>query len=68
MHGWKCHNQTLYTGILNKNVFFSLQKQDRNVIQVLSGGWYQWEGARYKERVWEGEYDGNMYSCMKMET
>jgi hypothetical protein len=30
--------------------------------------WYQWEGGGYKERVEEGECDGNiMYSCMKME-
>jgi hypothetical protein len=25
------------------------------------------EGGGYEERVQEGEYDGNMYSCMKME-
>jgi hypothetical protein len=31
------------------------------------GGWYQWEGRGYKERVQEGECSGNiMYSCMKM--
>jgi hypothetical protein len=42
--------------------------ESRKVKQVLPGGWYQWEGRRYKERVKEGEYDGNiMYSCMKME-
>jgi hypothetical protein len=38
------------------------------VNQVLSGGWYQWEGKRYKKKVKEGESSGNiMYSCMKME-
>jgi hypothetical protein len=36
--------------------------------QVLSGGWYQWEGRGHKERVEEGKYGGNaVYSCMKME-
>jgi hypothetical protein len=42
--------------------------ENRKVKQVLSGGWYQWEGGGYKERVQEGEYGGNsMYSCMKVE-
>jgi chitinase len=25
--------------------------EDRKVKQVLSGGWHQWEGGGYKERV-----------------
>jgi chitinase len=42
--------------------------EDRKVKQVLCGGWHQWEGGGYKDRVKEGEYDGNItYSCMKME-
>jgi hypothetical protein len=33
--------------------------------QILSGGWYQWEGGGHKERVEEDEYGENtMYSCM----
>jgi hypothetical protein len=40
----------------------------RKVKQVLSGGWYQWEGGGYKERMKEGGYGGYIiYSCMKME-
>jgi hypothetical protein len=32
---------------------------------VLYGDWYQWEGGRYKKRVKEAEYSGNiMHSCM----
>jgi hypothetical protein len=42
--------------------------EGKNVKQVLSGGWYQWEREEYKERVWEGEYGRNiLYPCMKME-
>jgi hypothetical protein len=42
--------------------------KDKKIKHVLSGDWYQWEGGGYKERVKEGEYNGNiMYSCMKME-
>jgi biotin-(acetyl-CoA carboxylase) ligase len=38
------------------------------VKQVLSESWHQWEGRGYKERMWEGDYSGNiMYSCLKME-
>jgi hypothetical protein len=28
-----------------------IKMNDRKVKQVLSGGWYQWEGGGYKERV-----------------
>jgi hypothetical protein len=42
--------------------------EDRKVRQILFGGWYQWEGGEYEERVCESEYGWNtMYSCMKME-
>jgi hypothetical protein len=57
-----------------QNSLYSYIKQtkmsffNRKVKQVLSRGWYQWEGEGYKERVWEGECGENiMYSCMKME-
>jgi hypothetical protein len=40
----------------------------RKVKWVLSWGWYLWEGGKYRERVKEGEYGGNIvYLCMKME-
>jgi hypothetical protein len=33
-----------------------------------SGGGYQWEVCRYKEKVNEGEYGGCiLYPCMKIE-
>jgi hypothetical protein len=33
-----------------------------------AGGWYQWEGGGYKERVKEGEYGANIeYTCMQIE-
>jgi hypothetical protein len=42
--------------------------KNRKVKQVLSVGWFQWEGGGHKERVTEDEYSENiMYSCMKME-
>jgi hypothetical protein len=48
--------------------FFPRKTEYRNANQVLSGGWYQWEGGRYKERVWESEYGGNItYSGKKKE-
>jgi hypothetical protein len=38
------------------------------VKQVLTGGWYQWEGGGYKERVKEAKCSGNiMHSTVKME-
>jgi hypothetical protein len=41
--------------------------ENRKEKQVPSGGWYLWEGVRYKERVKEGEYGRNItHSCMKM--
>jgi hypothetical protein len=53
----------LYNYIKQKNVFFY-----RKVKQVLSRGWYQWEGGEYKERVKKSECSRNiMYSCVKME-
>jgi hypothetical protein len=40
--------------------------KDRNIKQVLSGGWYSWERGEHKERVKQGTYGGNtIYSCMK---
>jgi hypothetical protein len=47
---------------------FFQKTEVKKVKQVQSGGWYQWEGGEYKERVKEGECGRNiMYSCMKME-
>jgi hypothetical protein len=40
-----------YIGILNKNVFFNKRMQNRRTEQVLSGGWYQWEGGRCEDTV-----------------
>jgi hypothetical protein len=34
--------------------------ENRMVKQLLSGGWYQWEGGRYKERVKEAERSRNI--------
>jgi hypothetical protein len=42
--------------------------ENRKVKQVLSGGWYQWEGGGHKERVKEGGCGENIvYLYMKME-
>jgi hypothetical protein len=42
--------------------------KNRKVKQVLSSGWYQWDGEENQEKVKEDEYSGNiMYSCTKME-
>jgi hypothetical protein len=42
--------------------------KDGKVKQVLSRGWYQWEGGGHKERAKEGKYGGSiMYLCVKME-
>jgi hypothetical protein len=38
--------------------FFKME--ERTVKQILSWGWYQWEGVKYKERMKEGEYGGNI--------
>jgi hypothetical protein len=40
--------------------FFFTKTENKNVNQVLSGGWYQWEGGGCKERVKEGECGGNI--------
>jgi hypothetical protein len=37
--------------------------EDKKIKQILSGGWYQWEGGEYKERMKEDGYRENiMYS------
>jgi hypothetical protein len=42
--------------------------ETRKVKQVLFGGWYQWEGIGYKERLKGAKCGENiMYSCMKIE-
>jgi hypothetical protein len=34
-----------------KMSFFSKNMENRKAKQVLSVGWYQWEGEKYKERI-----------------
>jgi hypothetical protein len=52
--------------ILYKQKCLFSKTRNRKVKKTVSGGWYQWEGGGYKERVKEGENSGNiMYSCMK---
>jgi hypothetical protein len=51
---YKSRRQT----ISQKIRFF--QTENRKVKQVLSGGWYQWEGGGYKERVKEAECSRNI--------
>jgi hypothetical protein len=63
------YKETPCVAILNKNVIFFIYKigeQEGRVEQVLPGhGWYQWEGGRDGERVWEDKYSANtMYTCM----
>jgi hypothetical protein len=42
----------LYIDILtNKNVFFFPLKNEGQKCKSGPGGWYQWEGGGYKERV-----------------
>jgi hypothetical protein len=42
--------------------------KNRELKQVLSGGWHQWEWGGHKERVKEGGYGENiMCSCMKVD-
>jgi hypothetical protein len=41
-----------------KCFFFKNGKQ--KVKQVMSGGWYQWEGGEYKQRVKEDEGSENI--------
>jgi hypothetical protein len=53
--------------ILKKQRCLFPKTENRKVKQVLFGGWYQWEGRGYKERVKEAECSGNiMYLCMKV--
>jgi hypothetical protein len=41
--------------------YFSFPKlQNTSAEQVLSGGWYQWDGRGYKEKMKEGEYGANI--------
>jgi hypothetical protein len=65
---WKCHKETPCVAILNKQIyhFFSSTKlENKRVEQVLSRGWYQWEGGESGKRVRESEYGANtVYTCM----
>jgi hypothetical protein len=55
IYTWKCHNEIFCIGsifaCLNKQkglTFFS-KTEDKNITQVLSLGWYQWEEGGNKE-------------------
>jgi hypothetical protein len=49
---WKCHSETPYRATLNKMPFFSPKKpENTKAKQVLSRGWYQWEGGGQNESV-----------------
>jgi hypothetical protein len=50
----KCYSETPCIAILNKQKCLFSKVEDWKVKLVLSGGWYQWEGGGYKERVNEG--------------
>jgi hypothetical protein len=53
--------------VLNKNTYFE-KIGNRKVKQVLFGGWDQWEGGEYMERVKKAECSRNItYLCLKME-
>jgi hypothetical protein len=63
----KCHKKTPWRSILNKQNRLFFKNREKEGKTGFSGGWYQWERGRYKERVKEAECSGNiMYSCMKM--
>jgi hypothetical protein len=47
-------------------IFSFTKSENKKAEQVLPcRSWYQWEGRRDGERVWEGEYSANtMYTCV----
>jgi hypothetical protein len=65
---WKCHKDNSCIAILNKqeyHFFFYKTGEQESGSCTVWGGWYQWEGRGYGERVWEGEYGANtVYTCM----
>jgi hypothetical protein len=46
----KCHNETPCVAILSKKKCLFPKTKDRKLNQILSGGWYQWEGGGCKEK------------------
>jgi hypothetical protein len=40
---------SLYSNLKQKCLFS--KTEDRKIKQVMSGGWHQWEGEGYKEKV-----------------
>jgi hypothetical protein len=46
---------------LNKQKYLFLFSKMENRSSL--GGWYKWDGGGYEERVQEGKYGGNMYTC-----
>jgi hypothetical protein len=45
------HNEALCIAILNKQKCLFSKTEHMKIKQVLCGGWYQWEGGGFKERV-----------------
>jgi hypothetical protein len=67
IHKWKCHKETPYIAILNKNVFFYIYTKSENwkVEQVLWGEGGGTSGGGRRKKAWEGEYSANtVYTCM----
>jgi hypothetical protein len=56
----KCPEENPCRAILNKQKYLFSKMENIRVKQVLSGGWYQWEGRGYKERAEEVECSGNI--------
>jgi chitinase len=46
-HIWNCHNETSLSQ--QKGLFSKME--NREIKQVLSGGWHQWEWGGYREKV-----------------
>jgi hypothetical protein len=66
VHVWKHYNEIPCTALLNKQKCL-LKIENRVVKEVMSYGWFQWEGGEHKKRVYEDECSENiMYSCMEM--
>jgi hypothetical protein len=54
------NKETPCRAILNKQENLLSRMENLKVKQVLSGGWYQWEGTGCKERVKEAECNRNI--------
>jgi hypothetical protein len=45
---YKCHNETPCITIINKQKCLSKNMKFKKIKQILSGGWYQWEGGGHE--------------------